>query len=477
VKHVLIKHLWINGKPVQAVDYTTLYNPYSGEPLAEIPLANETEVNQAIEAAHNAATVMAHMPSHKRAEILERLAHLLDSRAEEAAVIIAQEAAKPIATARGEISRTIQTYKFCAEEAKRITGETLSMDAAPGGEGRVAYTVYEPLGVIGAITPFNFPFNLVAHKIGPAIASGNSIVLKPASQTPLSAFFIAELLKEAGLPDGALNVVTGRGGMVGDQIVKDVRVKKITFTGSAEVGISIRNRAGLKRVTLELGSNSALIIDGNVDVHSMVKRCVTGSFSFQGQVCISLQRIYVHEDVYDSFVEEFIQHTKELVIGNPLEAATDISAMISEREAVRAMEWIEEARSQGVIVAIGGVRQGSIVHPTVLLGAGAKLSVSCQEAFAPIVIINKFTAIEDAIEKVNDSRYGLQAGIYTNDIATAFHAAKRLQVGGVMINDIPSFRVDHMPYGGVKESGLGREGVKYAIQEMVEMKLVVINSG
>ncbi|WP_246120553.1 aldehyde dehydrogenase family protein [Cohnella terricola] len=469
------KHLFIGGEWREAKKYQSLRSPYTGETLAEIPVADEEETDEAILAAYEARAVMARMPAHERAAILEKLASLLEIRSDEAARLLALEAAKPVTTGKAEIARTVQTYKFAAEEAKRIHGETIPMDAAPGGEGRIAYTVREPTGVIGAITPFNFPFNLVAHKIGPAIAAGNTIVLKPASQTPLSAYFIAELLQEAGLPAGALNIVPGPGGVVGNRIVEDDRVAMVTFTGSPEVGIGIRNKAGLKRVTLELGSNAALIVDKDVDPDAIVPRCVTGAFSNQGQVCISLQRIYVHEEIYESFVSKFAEAAGKLKQGDPLDPLTDLSALISGRESERALSWIEEAVSGGARVLTGGTIKDGVLGPTVITEAARELKVVCREAFAPIVVIGKVKSVEEAIDQVNDSRYGLQAGIYTKDLNTALFAAEQLRVGGVIINDIPTFRVDHMPYGGVKESGTGREGVKYAVEEMTEMKLVVIN--
>ncbi|MCU6793707.1 aldehyde dehydrogenase family protein [Paenibacillus sp. WQ 127069] len=469
------KELFIDGSWIQAVDYYPLYSPYSGEQIADIAAASTDQVDEAIDAASRAAAVMRAMPAHQRAAILEKLAQLLEQRLDEAAGLIALEAAKPITTAKVEVVRTIQTYKFAAEEAKRIHGETLSLDAAPGGEGRVAYTVREPIGVIGAITPFNFPMNLVAHKVGPAIASGNTIVLKPAGQTPLTALLIAELLKEAGLPDGALNVVTGSGRIVGDRIVTDDRVKMVTFTGSPVVGIGIRNKAGLKRVTLELGANSAVIVDRDTNIDKIVARSVPGAFSFQGQVCISLQRVYAHEAIYDEFVAKFVEATGKLRIGDPLDPATDVSALISTGDVQRTLDWIGEAKRHGATIAAGGTAVGNVLLPTVILEADASLKVSCQEVFAPIVIIQRVRSVDEAIGLVNDSRFGLQAGIYTDNIHTALTAAEKLHVGGVMINDIPTFRVDHMPYGGVKESGFGREGLKYAVEEMTELKLVVFN--
>jgi acyl-CoA reductase-like NAD-dependent aldehyde dehydrogenase len=469
------KRLFINGEWVEAVEYSELKSPYSGEVIAEIPVATEEQVNQAIDAADQARSEMRKLTSFQRSTILENLVVRLKERKEEAAQIIAKEAAKPIRTARQEVDRTIETYKFASEEAKRIHGETIPLDAAASGSGRVAYNSFEPLGIIGAITPFNFPMNLVAHKVGPAIATGNTIVLKPASQTPLSSFFIAELLQKSGLPPGALNIVTGKGSIVGERIVQDDRVNLITFTGSPEVGIGIRNRAGLKRVVLELGSNSAVIVDNNVDIDRMIDRCVVGAFSFQGQVCISLQRIYVHEELYHTFVQKFVEKTNGLKIGDPLDENTDVSALISENDVKRTISWIEEARELGGKIITGGTVEGNVLYPTIIQDIDPRAKVSCQEVFAPIVLINPFNHIEEAFELVNDSRFGLQAGIYTDNVHTALDAAEKLHVGGVMINDIPTFRVDHMPYGGVKESGMGREGIKYSMEEMLEMKLVVWN--
>lgn len=471
------QQLFIGGRPYEAGQYVELRSPYSGEIIAEVASASARETGAAIAAAYEAREVMRRMPAHERAAILERVADGLRQRREEAARIIALEASKPVKYALGEVDRTIQTYKFAAEEAKRIHGETLSLGGAPGGEGRLAYTVREPIGVVGAITPFNFPMNLVAHKVGPAIAAGNTVVLKPAAQTPLSSYFIGELFQEAGLPGGALNIVSGSGRTVGDLIVQDDRIAKITFTGSPEVGKSIRAKAGLKRVTLELGSNSAVIVDRDADVQAIVPRCVMGAFSNQGQVCISLQRVYVHEEVYESFAAAFSAAATELKLGDPLDPAVDVSAMISAREAERALAWIAEAEAAGARVLAGGGMSKGILMPTVLTDAGDELSVSCREVFAPIAVIHKVKSIDEAIARVNHSSYGLQAGIYTNGLQNALKAAEELHVGGVMINDIPTFRVDQMPYGGVKESGLGREGVKYALEEMTELKLIVISKG
>ncbi|KAB7705533.1 aldehyde dehydrogenase family protein [Bacillus aerolatus] len=467
--------LLINGEKVEAAKYAPLYSPYSGEEIAQIAMADKELTVRAIDAAYEARGAIAKMPAYQRAEILEKVVVLLKEKADEAAEIISRESAKPIVFAKAEVARTIETYKFAAEEAKRIYGETIPFDAAAGGVGRFGYTVREPIGVIGAITPFNFPMNLVAHKVGPAIAAGNTIVLKPASQTPLSALFIAEVFEEAGLPAGVLNVVTGPGGTVGEAIVEDDRVSMVTFTGSPSVGIGIRSKAGLKKTTLELGSNSALIIDKDIDIDQIIDRCVMGAFSNQGQVCISLQRVYAHEEVYAEFVTKFTEAAKKLKIGDPLDPETYISALIAKGEAERVLDWIEETKESNAKVAAGGKLQEGILEPTIITDADHALKVSCQEAFAPIVVVNKVSSVEEAIGLVNDSRFGLQAGIYTNNVKNALYASQELHVGGVIINDVPTYRVDQMPYGGVKESGTGREGIKYAVEEMTEMKLVVWN--
>jgi len=470
------KHLYINGQWKEAKEYAPLYSPFSGELLAEIAQADDGDVDEAIKAAKAASKVMAKMPASQRALILEKAVAIMEARKEELAVILAQEAAKPVRTGRGEIARTIQTYKFAAEEAKRIHGETVPLDAAPGGEGRLAFTVRKPIGVVGAITPFNFPFNLVAHKVGPAIAAGNTVVLKPASQTPLSSLILADIFAEAGLPAGALNILPGKGAVVGEKLVGDSRIAAITFTGSPAVGIAMKNKAGLKRVTLELGSNSAVIIDHNVEItQALIDRCVMGAFSFSGQVCISLQRVYIHQSKYEEFLDKFKTATEKLVLGDPLKEETDMSSLISLKDHKRMGAWVQEAVDAGAHVVTGGKAVTDRLYaPTILTNVGAHVSCSCQEVFGPIVVVTPFETIDEAIEAVNDSRFGLQAGIYTSDIHAAMRAAEELEVGGVMINDIPTFRVDNMPYGGVKDSGFGREGIKYAVEELTELKLIAI---
>ncbi|MGF9817433.1 aldehyde dehydrogenase family protein [Brevibacillus agri] len=465
---------YIGGKWVPMAEHAPLYSPCTGQAIAHVPQADAQAVERAIAAAEEATTVMRRMPAYQRAAILEKIALLLDERMEEAARIVALEAGKPIRTARGEVIRTVQTYRFAAGEAKRLHGETIPLDAAIGGEGRLAYTVREPLGVVGAITPFPFPLNLVAHKVGPALAAGNAVVLKPASQTPLSALLLAELAEQAGLPLGALNVVTGSAAVVGEKLVTDPRVRALSFTGSPAVGIDIRNRAGLKKVILELGANSAVIVDSDAQLDEVVPRCLFGAFAYSGQVCTSVQRIYVAEGLYDEFVSRFVAQTKALCGGDSLDEHADFSAMIHPRQTERVLEWIGEALQQGARLACGGEGVERMLLPTVLTHVPHTAKICCEEVLGPVVLINPVASLQEAIRLVNDSRYGLQAGVYTNNLRAALEAADELRVGGVIINDIPTFRADHMPYGGVKESGLGREGVKYATDELSELKLVVV---
>lgn len=469
------KKLYLNGEWQETIDHAELFSPYSNEKIGEIPKASVADVEAAIDAASESREAMEALTAYERAAILEQLVSLFIEHKEQAAKIIAQESAKPLKFALGEIDRTIETYKFAAEEAKRLSGEMIPMDAAKGGSNRLAYTLREPLGVVAAITPFNFPQNLVAHKIGPAIAAGNTIVLKPASQTPLSAFFLAELLDQTDLPKGAFNLVTGSGRTVGDVLVESDQVKMVTFTGSPAVGKGIRDKAGLKKVALELGSNAGMIVDEGVDLDVVVEKAIAGAFSNQGQVCISLQRIYIMENVMDEFLSRFQTAANQLVIGDPLDMKTDLSAMISKQEQQRAVEWVKESVDEGATLITGGTVEDEVFQPTILSNVASDAKVSCQEVFAPVVIVNSIQSIEQGIHEINNSDFGLQAGIFTNDIKTAFRASKKLQVGGVLINDIPTFRVDQMPYGGVKESGNGKEGLKYAIEEMTEMKLVIWN--
>lgn len=450
-------------------------NPYNDTVIGVVPEAPTEGVDRAIIAARKGFEEISAMPAYRRSEILARTAELIARDKEEVAEIIALEAGKSWKYAIAEATRSAETFHFAALEAKASHGEIVPMDASPVSAGRFGFYLRTPIGVIGAITPFNFPLNLVAHKVAPAIAAGNSLVLKPATKTPLSSIKMAELLTEAGLPAGVLNLVIGSGATVGNRLVEDERLAMITFTGSPPVGRDIKSRCGLKRVTLELGSNSPTIIEEDGDVDHAVSRCVVGSFANSGQVCISVQRIFVHKNRYDDFIGKFVAATRKLKVGDPLERDCDIGPMISPVELKRAATWLEEAKKLGARVETGGEIAGNCLHPTILTGVTRDMKVMCSEVFAPIVSVLPYDTFDEALEMADDSVYGLQAGVYTRDIGKAFKAIKRLDVGGVIINDVPTFRVDHMPYGGNKESGLGREGLRYAMEEMTNIKMVCFN--
>ncbi|WDV06829.1 aldehyde dehydrogenase family protein [Lysinibacillus irui] len=464
--------LWINGQWQDTEKSYELTSPYSGEVIAHIAKASIQDVERAIEGAQQAFQLFKKTTAYERAEILYKVVDIMRQRKDELAEILALEAGKPITAGIAEIDRTIATYQFAAEGAKQAKGETVPMDAAPGARDRIGWTKREPLGVISAITPFNFPFNLVAHKLGPAFAVGNTVVLKPATQTPLSAIVMADIFREAGLPDGALQIVTGSGGELSDTLVTHPYVKKVTFTGSGKVGLKIKEKIGLRKITLELGSNAAVIVEPSTPIDKIISRCVSGAFNFAGQVCISLQRIYVHSSIVDEFTKAFVAETEKLIVGDPLDKNTDVSAMINPNEVVRIRDWIKEAQEQGAVIATGGVFTERSLTPTVMTNVTADMKIVCQETFAPIVSIVSYETLDDAIRLVNESDLGLNAGIYTNILSDALYAADELQAGAVIINDIPTFRIDNMPYGGVKMSGYGREGIKWAIEEMTDMKFI-----
>ncbi|MGE6258191.1 aldehyde dehydrogenase family protein [Heyndrickxia sporothermodurans] len=469
--------LWIGGKWREAKEYESLYNPHTNEELAQIGQAEPADAVEAIVEAHSAYQKFKHYPAHARAKILAKVATIMEERSEELAKIMALEAAKSIRNAREEISRTVQTYRFAAEAAKSNYGEQIPMDAAEGGEKRFGFTVRTSIGVVTAITPFNFPFNLVAHKVGPAIAAGNSMVLKPAEQTPISSLVLAEIFKEAGLPDGVLNIIPGKGDVLSEALTTHPHVKKVTFTGSVEVGHIIQQQAGFRKLTLELGSNSPFIIDEGVDIDQIIERTVVGAFSYNGQICISIQRIYVHQSLYEKFVERFVSRAKQLVIGSPLNEDTNITAVISKKSLERLQSWLDEAVKEGAKIECGGKTEGNVLQPTVLTNVSRDSKVCRFEVFGPIVCIFPFDTLDHAINDANDSRYGLNSGIITPSLERAFYAAERLETGGVIVNDIPTYRIDNMPYGGWKDSGVGREGVKYAMREMMEEKFVSIKTG
>ncbi len=468
--------LIIGGQETESSRTQKVFDKYTNQAIAEVFIAGQPETDLALSCAANARRVMADLPAHRRAEIIRKAAAILEGKKEELAVTIAREAGKPLRYSRAEVERCVENIEYISEEAKRIHGETMPIDAGKSGEGRVGHFERHPIGVVAAVTPFNFPLNLAAHKVAPAIAAGCPVILKPATATPLSGLELIKAFLEAGLPQEAISVLPGPGGEVGEMLIKDSRVSKISFTGSREVGEHIIKNAGLKRVTLELGSNSAVVIDEDVeDMDYAVKRCVLGAFYNQGQVCISVQRIYVHQDRHAEFMEKFIKGTQKLRIGNPVDADTDIGPMIASSEADRVHDWVEEAVAQGARVLCGGKKEGSIYHPTILTDTNPEMKVVREEIFGPVVVVEKVSSFEEGIIKCDQSQYGLQAGIFTSNINRALTAVRRINVGGILINDFPSYRIDHMPYGGNKNSGLGREGAKFAIEEMTTLRMVIFN--
>jgi acyl-CoA reductase-like NAD-dependent aldehyde dehydrogenase len=373
------------------------------------------------------------------------------------------------------VDRSVEPFTFAGEEARRIHGETVPMDASVFGENRVGFYLRAPLGVVSAITPFNFPLNLVAHKVAPALAAGNAVVLKPAEETPLTAVAMADCLREAGLPDGVLELVHGDGPITGEALVRHKLPAKVSFTGSPPVGAHILQHAGLKRITLELGNNSGTIVEPDASLNAAVPRCVMSAFANAGQVCISLQRLYVHEAIASEFMERFLAETRALKVGNPLDRDCDVGPMISDDAAERAEQWTAEAVAEGATLLVGGRREGRLVWPAVLTDTRPEMKVMCREAFAPLVSVVFYKDFEDALRMLGDSPYGLQAGIYTQDLRKAFRAVAALDVGGILVNDTSIFRVDHMPYGGNRMSGVGREGVRFAVEEMTNVKFVCFN--
>lgn len=454
-------------------DMLEVINPYNQEKVADVALAKETDLDVAVENSFETFhSTMKKVSAHQRSDILRKAADLLEENAEDFANTIVQEAGKPIKYSRDEVKRSIQVIRFASELAKNITGEVLPMDAAIGGENRIGLVKRKPLGVVGAITPFNFPLNLSLHKIAPAIAAGNTIVFKPAEKTPISAYKLVKLFHKAGLPNGVLNLLMGTGEEIGGPLVTHEKVHKITFTGSLPVGRKIRETAGFKKVTLELGSNSPNIIFEDGNIQSAVTGLVKGAFAFSGQVCISAQRIYVQTNIYKEFLEQFIKETKALKIGDPTEEETDIGPMINEKEAERAKLWINDAVENGAKIEVGGEQNGTILSPTILTNVDRNMKIVAEEVFAPIVSVIPFDTEEEVIGFANDSIYGLQAGVFTKDIDRAIRVADQLEMGGVWINEISTYRQDNHPYGGVKQSGIGKEGVKYAIEDMTDMKFI-----
>ncbi len=464
----------IDGELVIGSASTEVRAPYDGTLLGSIPALGAAEVDRAVAAAKKALhdTPLAQW---KRAEILDKAALLLAEREEDFARCIAQEAAKPIRTARGEAQRAVSTLQFSAAVARSLAGEVVPLEASAAGEGKLGFILRVPVGVVGAIAPFNFPLNLVAHKLGPAIAAGCPVVLKPASQTPFSSILLARVLVEAGLPTGYLHVVTGGGSTVGNALVDHDDVALITFTGSPEVGWGIRARAPRKRVGLELGNNAPLIIEADGDWRSAAAKVKVAGFSHAGQSCISTQRIFVHRSVADEFVAALTAAVKTIVVGDPLDEATDVSALISTGERDRIAGWIREAAEQGAVIAAGGeIGADGVLRPTLVVDATPEMKVCSQEVFGPVVAVTRYDDFDDALAMANDTRYGLQAGVFTADITKALKAARTLDFGGVLINEVPTWRADQQPYGGLRDSGNTKEGPAWSVREMTDERLIIL---
>lgn len=458
-------------------DFQAVKSPFNGEVLGAVAQADEEAIKKAIFIAQEAHDQeMRKMPAHVRANILSRTAELISNNQEDFARTIALEGGKPIRDARLEVARAVNTFSIAAQEALSLCGEQVPMDRTASHEGKVAMVLREPIGVIGAITPFNFPLNLVAHKLGPAIAAGNTVVLKPSSQTPISSFKLFAVLKEAGLPEGALNIVPCRGSK-GQALVTSSKLSMLTFTGSPEVGWQLRKSvAPGVRLILELGGNAGIIVHKDADLKLAAQSACRGGYVNAGQSCISVQRVYAHKSIFEKFMELFLANVRGLQLGDPLNETTDVGPLIDEASVTTTLERIQAAIKAGAKLALGGKSMANnLIEPTVLTDTTKDMAVINQEVFAPIVSVMQYSTIDEAIEQINDARWGLQAGVFTNDLEVAFKAARKIDVGGVMVNDAPTFRADHQPYGGRRESGLGLEGVRYAIEEMTQPKFICLN--
>ena len=468
--------MYVANQPEQPNFDLEVRDKYTGDVVTRVPRASRETLERAIAAAADAARPMREMKPYQRQAVLDHVVRRSRERADEFAEALCVEAGKPIRDARGEVDRLIDTLRISAEESVRLYGEVLPMEISPRARGYRGMWKRVPVGPCAFITPFNFPLNLVAHKIGPALAAGCPFVLKPASTTPIGALLLGEILAETDLPPGAFSILPLSGGQA-SPLVEDDRIAKLSFTGSAEVGWDIRRRAGRKHVTLELGGNAAVIVDADADLPDTVVRVLRGAFYQSGQSCISVQRVFVHTRVYDRFRDDLVAATRGLKAGDPREEETFVGPLISESDARRVEAWVEDALRVGARLLCGGRRHGALYEPTLLENVPEAAKLSCEEVFGPVAVLAPFDDFSEVLQAVNASRYGLQAGVFTRDINRAMQAWDELEVGGVMINEVPSFRVDHMPYGGVKDSGLGREGVRWAIDSMTEPRLLVIRTG
>jgi len=465
----------IGGKWVEKDEVIEVLDPQDDSVIDTVPRGKPEDVKLAFDIAEKGAEIMRKLATYDRYEILLKTAQLLSDRLEEYSRLIAREGVKTINEARKEAARAVNTLTYAAEEAKRLGGEIVRFDADFRRDRRMGYWIKEPVGIVLAITPYNDPLNMVAHKVGPAIAAGNAVVLKPTYLTPLSALKVGELLLEAGLPEEALSIITGKSGDIGDALVTDPRPRVITFTGGVEAGEEITRKAGLKKIMMELGSSSAVIVMDDADLELAVPSIVSGSFWAAGQNCIGVQRLYVHRKIYDKFMAEFVKQTEAYEVGDKMEEKTDMGPMITSSEADRVESWIKEAVEMGGKLVTGGKREGNFIWPTILENVPKEAKVVKGEVFGPVVVVFPFSDLEEAVREANDSDYGLHAAIFTQDLDRAYYAAKELRFGGVMINDSTDFRVDYMPFGGYKKSGMFREGLKFAIEVMTETKLVAFN--
>jgi glyceraldehyde-3-phosphate dehydrogenase (NADP+) len=449
-------------------------DPFTGNLVAQVTQATESDVDEAIASTSGAAATMAQLPAHAKYDMLQQVAALLYRRRDEFSRAITAEAGKPITDAKREVSRAIQTFTVAAEEARRIPGEVIPLDWTPGSDHHLGLLRRFPIGPILGITPFNFPLNLVAHKVAPALAAGNPILIKPAPQTPLTALLLGEVVMEAGFPPGGLNVVPCDNSLA-ERMVADPRFKLLSFTGSASVGWMLKAKCGKKKVTLELGGNAGVVIESDADLELAAQRCAAGGFGYAGQTCISVQRVFVHHSIADVFTTKLLMHVARLKLGDPADETTSIGPLIDQAAAQRVEGWIGEAVADGARVLLGGKRKGSLVEATVLSNVRPDMKVSCKEVFGPVVTVTPYRQLSEAVALLNLSDYGLQAGIFTQDINKIFYAFRHVEVGAVLANEIPTFRADHMPYGGVKDSGLGREGVRAAIEDMTEPRMLILN--
>ena len=468
--------IFLAGRWVDSPELLVIDNPARpGEPAGATYSATPEQYEEAAAAAVAAFEKTRRLPAFERSAALRHISAGIAARREEIGRLIAVESGKPIRDALSEVDRGVLTFRIGAEEAERIGGEVIPLDLNPASRGRTGIVRRFPIGPIAAISPFNFPLNLAAHKLAPAIASGNPIVLKPPSRDPLTMLTVAEIVAETGLPEGSVSILP-MSRELGDRMVSDERFKLLTFTGSPAVGWKMKERAGKKRVVLELGGNAGVIVDRTADIDWAVRRTVAGAFSYSGQVCISVQRVFVDDAVWDEFMSRFVEATRKLKVGDPLDPHTDVGPMIDAAAVERTRKWVDEARAMGGQVLFGGTADGLYFAPTILVDVPTDASVCREEAFEPLVVVSRFTDFAEALRGLNDSRFGLQAGIFTNDLAHAWSAFEELEVGGVIVNDVPTYRIDHMPYGGSKDSGLGREGVRYAIEDMTELRIMVMAS-